>query len=93
MSAATPGKSTTRATVSSRDSCVANSVTHDGHAATGQVEEEDRLPGDVLDEEAADDRADGQRQRADTPAHVPIALPRSSGGKALVMIDEGRRAS
>ena len=24
---------------------------------------------------------------ADTPAHVPIALPRSSGGNALVMID------
>ena len=37
---------------------------HDGRGGDGQVEEEDRLPGDVLDQEAADDRADGERERA-----------------------------
>ena len=37
-------------------------------------------------EEAADHRADRERER-ETPAQVPIALPRSCGGKALVMIE------
>ena len=35
-----------------------------GDRRDGDVEEEDRLPGDVLDEEAADDGADGERHRA-----------------------------
>ena len=51
--------------LSSRDSRVAARVTttaSDGHR---HVEEEDRLPGDVLDQEAADHGADGQRQGAD----------------------------
>ena len=40
----------------------------------------------MLDEEAAEHRPDRERE-AETPAQVPIALPRSSGGNALEMID------
>ena len=51
-----------------------------------QVEEEDRSPGDVLGEEAAD-HGPIASATAETPAQVPIAFPRSCAGKALVMID------
>ena len=62
---AMPGMSTDCAAVSSRDSCVANSVTTTASGGHGQVEEEDRAPGDVLGQQAADDRADRQRERRD----------------------------
>lgn len=40
----------------------------------------------MLDQEAAEDRADRQGQSRN-PAQVPIALPRSWAGKASVMIE------
>jgi hypothetical protein len=84
--AAMPGMSTTRATVSSRDSRVAKSVTATAAIATGRLRKKmarqltlsARKPPTTGPMASAD---------ADTPAHVPIALPRSSGGKALVMIE------
>ena len=54
----------------------------DGHDGHRDVEEEDRLPGDVLDQEAADHRADGEGQGAD-------AGPRADRLAALVR--RGRR--
>ena len=85
-SAAMPGKSTVRATVSSRDSRVANSVTTTARTATG------RLMKKIARQETCSVSAPPTTgpiasARAETPAQVPIALPRSSGGKALEMID------
>ena len=78
--------STVRSTVSSRDSRVANSVTTTAAMATGRLRKKmaRQLTLSVRKPPTTGPMA---RAMADTPAHVPIALPRSSGGKALVMID------
>ena len=81
-----PGMSSLRSAVSSRDSSAANSVTSDGAGGDGEVEEEDRAPGDLLGQPAADSGPIASA-RAETPAQVPIAFPRSAGGNALVMIE------
>ncbi len=86
MSVSTPGTSTERSTVSSRDSRTANSVITTAPTATGtfrkkidcQLTLSTRKPPTTGPIASA---------IAETPAHVPIALPRSSGGNALVMID------
>ena len=85
-SVAMPGRSIRRSTVSSRDSRVANSVTATAPTATG------RLRKKIARHETCSVRkppTTGPIASAspDTPAHVPIALPRISGGNAFVMID------
>ena len=83
---AMPGKSTRRSTVSSRDSCAANSVTATAPTATG------RLMKKIARQETASvsqppTTGPIASAMAETPAHVPIALPRSCGGNALEMIE------
>ena len=86
VSVATPGTSTSRVAVSSRDSCTANSVTTIASAATGTLSKKidcqltswTRKPPSTGPIASA---------IAETPAHVPIARPRSCAGNALVMID------
>jgi len=75
-----------RATVSSRDSCAANSVTATAPAATGRLRK--KIARQLTDSVSSPPRTGPMASAsADTPAQVPIALPRSCGGKALVMID------
>ena len=86
VSRAMPGRSTLRPTVSSRDSCAANSVTTTAPTATG------RLRKKIARQETSSvsqppSTGPSASAMADTPAHVPIALPRSSGGNALEMIE------
>ena len=86
VSAAMPGTSTVRPTVSSRDSSAANSVTATAPTATG------RLRKKIARQETSSvsqppSSGPAASAIADTPAHVPIALPRSSGGNALEMIE------
>ena len=86
VSVATPGTSTSRVAVSSRDSCTANRVTTIASAATGTLSKKidcqltswTRKPPSTGPIASA---------IAETPAHVPIARPRSCAGNALVMID------
>ena len=86
VSVATPGTSMRRATVSSRDSCAANSVTATAPAATGRLRK--KIARQLTDSVSSPPRTGPMASAsADTPAQVPIALPRSCGGKALVMID------
>jgi hypothetical protein len=86
VSEATPGTSTSRTAVSSRDSRTANSVTMMASTATGtfsrkidcQLTSSTRKPpttGPIA------------RAIADTPAHVPIARPRSWTSNVFVMMD------
>src|SRR4051794_8851984 len=86
VNAAMPGMSTSRVAVSSRDSCVANSVTTTAMAATGRLMKKiaRQLTYSVSQPPSSGPSA---RAIADTPAHVPIARPRSAGGNVLVMID------
>ena len=85
-SAAMPGKSTVRATVSSRDSRVANSVTTTATTATGRLRKKIARQ-ETYSVSAPPTTGPIASASAETPAQVPIALPRSSGGKALVMIE------
>ena len=82
----TPGQSTVRSTVSSRDSCAANSVTATAPAATGRLRKKIARQ-ETCSASAPPTTGPIASASADTPAHVPIALPRSSAGNALVMID------
>ncbi len=84
--AAMPGMSSLRPTVSSRDSCAANSVTATAPTATG------RLRKKIARQETSSvsqppSSGPAASAIAETPAQVPIALPRSSGGNALEMIE------
>ena len=86
VSVAMPGRSTFFETVSSRDSSAANSVTITAPTATG------RLRKKIARQETSSVSqppisGPSASAIADTPAQVPIALPRSSGGNALAMID------
>ena len=51
------------------------------------VHEEDRAPVEVLEQEAAGQRAEHDPRGRRSPAQTPIALPRSGPGNTLVMID------
>ena len=81
-----PGQSTARSTVSSRDSWAANSVTATAPAATGRLRKKIARQ-ETYSASAPPTTGPMASASADTPAQVPIALPRSSGGKALVMIE------
>src|SRR5215217_67881 len=81
-----PGRSTRRGAVSSRDSRVANSATKTARTATG------RLRRKIDCQETCSTRKPPitgpiASAAALTPAQVPIALPRSRGGNAFVMIE------
>ncbi len=86
VSAATPGTSTVRATVSSRDSRTAKSVTNTATTATGRLMKkiDCQLTFSTRKPPSTGPIASAS---AETPAQVPIARPRSAAGKALVMID------
>ena len=81
-----PVTSTFGITVSSRDSFAANSVTAIAPAATG------RLMKKIDCQETCSTSRPPRTgpiasASAETPAHVPIACPRSWGGNVFVMID------
>ena len=86
VSARMPGTSIWRLAVSSRDSWVANSVTTTAPTATG------RLRKKIARQETSSvsqppTSGPSASAIADTPAQVPIARPRSSGGNVLEMIE------
>jgi hypothetical protein len=84
--AATPGMSTDAGAVSSRDSCVANNVTTTAPAATGRLRKKIDCH-ETLSTRKPPTTGPMASASALTPAQVPIALPRSSGGNALEMIE------
>ena len=84
--AVTPGKSTWCVEFSSRDSRVAASVTTTASTATGTLRKKIDCQ-ETFSTRKPPTTGPMASARALTPAHVPIALPRSWGGKALVMID------
>ena len=86
VSVATPGKSTVRATVSSREFVAANSVTTTQTIATGTLTKKIDCH-DTCSTRKPPSSGPIASARPETPAQVPIALPRSSGGNALEMID------
>ena len=81
-----PGRSTDRETVSSRDSRAANRVTATATTAIGGLMKKiaRQLTSWVRKPPTTGPIASAS---ALTPAHVPIAVPRSSAGNAWVMID------
>ncbi len=85
VNAAMPGMSTVRPTVSSRDSRAANSVTATAPIAIGGLMKKiaRQLTSWVSTPPSTGPIA---RARALTPAHVPIAVPRCSGGNDWVMM-------
>ena len=85
-SAAMPGMSTWCSVVSSRDSRVAKSVTATAPTATGRFRKKIARQ-DTYSASAPPTTGPIASASADTPAQVPIALPRSSAGKAFVMIE------
>ena len=86
VSAAIPAKSTVLPTVSSRDSLAANSVTRVATTAIGGLMKKiaRQLTCSVRKPPTTGPMASAS---ALTPAQVPIAMPRCSGGNACVMID------
>ena len=81
-----PGQSIECRVLSSRDSCAANSVTATAPAATGRFRKKIARQ-DTYSVSAPPTTGPIASASADTPAQVPIALPRSSGGKVTVMIE------
>ena len=81
-----PGKSTRCSVVSSRDSWVANRVTATAPTATGRLRKKIARQ-DTYSASAPPTTGPIASASAETPAQVPIALPRSAGGKAFVMIE------
>ncbi len=86
MRVSTPGTSTVRSTVSSRESRTANSATTIAPAAMGRLRKKIDCQLTVSTRKPPTTGPIASAI-AETPAHVPIALPRSCGGKALVMIE------
>src|SRR3954453_9460460 len=84
--AAMPGKSTRRSTVPSKDSRAANRVTITAPAATGRLRKKIARH-DTYSVSAPPTAGPIASANADTPAHVPIARPRSCGGKVFEMIE------
>ena len=81
-----PGQSIECSVLSSRDSCVANSVTATAPTATGRLRKKIARQ-DTYSVSAPPTTGPIASASADTPAQVPIALPRSAGGKVTVMIE------
>ena len=81
-----PGQSIECWVLSSRDSCAANSVTATAPTATGRFRKKIARQ-DTYSVSAPPTTGPIASASADTPAQVPIALPRSSGGKVTVMIE------
>ncbi len=73
-------------TVSSRDSRTANSAITIAPAATGRFRKKIDCQLTLWTRKPPT-TGPMARAIAETPAHVPIAFPRSAGGNALVMID------
>ena len=86
VSVAMPGRSTLRATVSSRELAAAKRVTTTHTIATGTLTKKIDCH-DTCSTRKPPSSGPIASARPETPAHVPIALPRSSGGNALEMID------
>jgi hypothetical protein len=84
--AATPAKSTDGRTVSSRDSRVAKRVTTIAPAATGRLMKKIDCQ-ETCSTSTPPSTGPIASASAETPAHMPIARPRSCGGKTFVMID------
>ena len=72
--------------VSSRDSRVAKRVTATAPAATGRLRKKIARQ-ETYSASAPPTTGPMASASAETPAQVPIALPRSSGGKVTVMIE------
>ena len=83
---ATPGKSITRSIVRSRDSRTANSVAMTATTATGRLMKKIALQ-ETCSTRNPPTNGPIESANAETPAQVPIALPRSAGVNALVMIE------
>ncbi len=86
VSAKTPAKSTVRSAVSSRDSWVAQRVTPTATTAIGTLSRKIDCH-DTCSTRKPPTTGPIASAIALTPAQVPIALPRSFGGNAFVMID------
>ena len=86
MSVATPGMSMVGGADSSRDSWVANSVTTTAPTATGRLRKKIDCQ-ETFSTRKPPTTGPIASASALTPAHVPIALPRSAGGNALEMIE------
>src|SRR3954462_7734677 len=84
----TPGKSTWWVELSSRDSRVAARVTATATTATGTLRKKIDCQ-ETFSTRKPPTTGPMASARAETPAHVPMALPRSCGGKAVEMIDRG----
>src|SRR3954470_2831431 len=85
-SAPIPAKSTCRPTVLSNDSRTAKSVTTTAPIATGRLRKKIARH-DTYSVSAPPTAGPIASAKADTPAHVPIARPRSCGGKVFEMIE------
>ena len=85
-SVAMPGMSMRRSIVSSRDSCVANSVTATAPIATGTLMKKIARQ-ETYWVSAPPTTGPSASASAETPAQVPIARPRSLGGNVLEMIE------
>src|SRR3954470_19594817 len=85
-SAPIPAKSTCRPTVLSNDSRTAKSVTTTAPIATGRLRKKIARH-DTYSVSAPPTAGPIASANADTPAHVPIARPRSCGGKVFEMIE------
>src|ERR671926_1669524 len=83
---ATPGTSTWWVELSSRDSRAAASVTNTASAATGTLRKKIDCQ-ETLSTRKPPTTGPMASASALTPAQVPMARPRSCGGKALAMID------
>ncbi len=81
-----PGQSIVCRVLSSRDSCVANSVTATAPTATGRFRKKIARQ-ETYSVSAPPTTGPMASASADTPAQVPIAFPRSSAGKVTVMIE------
>src|SRR3954453_6711106 len=84
----TPGMSTWCEEVSSRDSRVAAMVTNPATIATGTFRKKIDCQ-ETFSTRKPPTTGPIARAMALTPAHVPIALPRSCGGEALEVVDRG----
>ena len=81
-----PGQSIVWRVLSSRDSRVANSVTATAPTATGRLRKKIARQ-ETYSVSAPPTTGPMASASADTPAQVPIALPRSSAGNVTVMIE------
>ena len=86
LSVPMPAKSTRLSTVLSNDSRTANSVTITAPIATGRLRKKIARQ-ETYSVSAPPTAGPSASASADTPAQVPIARPRSAGGKVFEMIE------